>query len=664
MAKAGDQYELRTGNIWDYSYRDDVTTVTRLVDEGVSAELANKVGWTPLHAAAAGGAMRVISLLLQRGVMSNPTCRAGRTPAMDAARAGHLSALKLLASKGASLTESDHAGRTLLEYARGTALRTWIEGRRHCSSDDDTVDRLSRPRSKLEKRPERQPIGASGKQKAAQLKAKRAAQRAAAQFRPEGVEEGDAPVDAAKGDTRVLAARARGTEPVGACLGMLQCGAEVADGELGRVEVGGVEMGGEDPVAIGHDPTGHDQTGLSVEMPLVRPAKIWLLCVDARAPLLHLPARWINERQGERLCCVLTKTDLVPAQLLDAASAALAEKLPDIPIVQFSATCKLLGEGGAASRRKLVHSALSRDEKAAVCEMASRVAAVCGFAIAVGGMQTTSEACEDVEGCAKTGGDVEDCRDGFKDEGRSDDGTGDKGIDTVEEDEASIGASTRAPPAPKCQAMTAAHGNNGSNLLGSNAAGDDSVVIRIVGHANVGKTSLFNALLGRRAGRVSRVPRSDKVWHRATLLPGVALLDSPALEENLPQVQHGDGTPASLAQLHELCGLAPLAGVREPFSAVRLLAEVITVPTLLRSYNISMDVAQEASEAGGEISPHGICCALAERRGFQISRNGAPDAHRAGLAILQDVVDGAILLYVWPMPSCCQQSGYVRDGIS
>ena len=51
MAKAGDQYEHRTGNIWNYAQRDDVKTVARLIDEGLDPEMRNKVGWTPLHAA-------------------------------------------------------------------------------------------------------------------------------------------------------------------------------------------------------------------------------------------------------------------------------------------------------------------------------------------------------------------------------------------------------------------------------------------------------------------------------------------------------------------------------------------------------------------------------------------------------------------------------------
>ena len=91
MAKAGDQYEHRTGNIWNYAQRDDVKTVARLIDEGLDPEMRNKVGWTPLHAASNGGAERVVSLLLDRHrVDVDVRCRAGLTPLAEAARNGHL----------------------------------------------------------------------------------------------------------------------------------------------------------------------------------------------------------------------------------------------------------------------------------------------------------------------------------------------------------------------------------------------------------------------------------------------------------------------------------------------------------------------------------------------------------------------------------------------
>ena len=100
MAKAGDQYEFRTGNIWNFASRDDVATVRRLISEGIPADLTNKVGWTPLHAACidlALAAERVeaslvaecvscVSLLLARGAPLGAVSADGKT-ALDLCKA-------------------------------------------------------------------------------------------------------------------------------------------------------------------------------------------------------------------------------------------------------------------------------------------------------------------------------------------------------------------------------------------------------------------------------------------------------------------------------------------------------------------------------------------------------------------------------------------------
>lgn len=129
MATAGDQYEFRTGNLWSVCNRDDVKQAQALLSEGLDIEMRNKAGWTPLHAAANGGAERVVSLLLREGAAIEARCRAGRTPLAEAARCGHLSTLKLLAKAGASLHTEDNERRRPLESASGTAVRTWLSAR-------------------------------------------------------------------------------------------------------------------------------------------------------------------------------------------------------------------------------------------------------------------------------------------------------------------------------------------------------------------------------------------------------------------------------------------------------------------------------------------------------------------------------------------------------
>ena len=46
MAKAGDRYELVTGNIWSYANRGDLTGLKAALARGVDVNLQNTVGWT------------------------------------------------------------------------------------------------------------------------------------------------------------------------------------------------------------------------------------------------------------------------------------------------------------------------------------------------------------------------------------------------------------------------------------------------------------------------------------------------------------------------------------------------------------------------------------------------------------------------------------------
>ena len=187
--KAGDQYEVRTGNIWNFALRDDVSTCRRLISEGVPPTLCNKVGWTPLHAAAFGGADRVIALLLRESVDIDARCRAGRTPLMDAARGGHLGAVKALAKAGANLHLTEPSGLGLVALAKGEAVRQWLtqrlspvevsvsarggRGRGAAGGGSGRAEEAAGG-GKTEARPERQKTGASSKQKAGRLKQKRA----------------------------------------------------------------------------------------------------------------------------------------------------------------------------------------------------------------------------------------------------------------------------------------------------------------------------------------------------------------------------------------------------------------------------------------------------------------------------------------------------------
>ena len=281
MAKAGDQYEIRTGNIWNFAHRDDVVTCRRLVSEGVPAMLCNKVGWTPLHAAAFGGAERVISFLVRESFVDiDPLCRAGRTPLMDAARGGHLAAVKALVKAGANLHLSDPQGFGLAELAKGEAVRGWLAQR--LSPDVAPIGRSPRgggrggggggggggayAAPKMEAKAERQKIGASSKQKAARLKQKRAETQALAREAARGSAHGRSAerageAAAAERAAAERAAAAEGSEANGAPCSPLV--AEAAGGDEASDEDEGGVISLDDPPAAALRATPAEATSAS-----------------------------------------------------------------------------------------------------------------------------------------------------------------------------------------------------------------------------------------------------------------------------------------------------------------------------------------------------------------------------------------------------------------
>lgn len=122
MAKAGDRYEERTGNIWSYAKRGDLTGLKTALTRGVHVNLRNTVGWTAAHAAAAGGQTKALRMLARAGADLGLQDRGGKLPVHEAAKNGHLKALEVLGELGADVT------RVRLSQAKGLAVRKFLCG--------------------------------------------------------------------------------------------------------------------------------------------------------------------------------------------------------------------------------------------------------------------------------------------------------------------------------------------------------------------------------------------------------------------------------------------------------------------------------------------------------------------------------------------------------
>jgi ribosome biogenesis GTPase A len=164
----------------------------------------------------------------------------------------------------------------------------------------------------------------------------------------------------------------------------------------------------------------------------------------------------------------------------------------------------------------------------------------------------------------------------------------------------------------------------------------DHLIIGTIGNPNVGKSTFINALKGRKVCSTSRTPGHTK-WKQTIFLDSnLMVCDCPGLV--FPAVDMPK-------PLQILCGIFPIAQVREPYSAIQFLAERVPVE---RIYSLTVPASvQGAAKTKFQWSAFAITEAYAEKRGY-FTKHGNPDTHRAGLEILFDVIDGRIVMYFLP----------------
>lgn len=155
---------------------------------------------------------------------------------------------------------------------------------------------------------------------------------------------------------------------------------------------------------------------------------------------------------------------------------------------------------------------------------------------------------------------------------------------------------------------------------------NDILTVGCVGFPNVGKSSLMNALMGKKVVSVSKTPGHTKHFQTIFLTNNVRLCDCPGLV-----------FPSSVPRkLQVLIGSYPIAQLREPFASIGYLAERID---LIKTLNIKVE---------GFWSPIEICDAWALSKGFLTARTARPDTNRAANHILRMALSGQITLTLFP----------------
>ncbi|KAL7996463.1 putative GTP binding domain, P-loop containing nucleoside triphosphate hydrolase [Plasmopara halstedii] len=164
-----------------------------------------------------------------------------------------------------------------------------------------------------------------------------------------------------------------------------------------------------------------------------------------------------------------------------------------------------------------------------------------------------------------------------------------------------------------------------------------NIIIGLIGHPNVGKSSVLNALAGKKIVSVSHTPGHTKRLQTIMISREICICDCPGL------VFPFAGVPK---YLQELSGLYPYSQIREPYSAVRFLAEHVALESILnlKPRTQLFDGLQEELQW----TPWTLCEAYAEKRGYRTDRRGRPDHQRAGSELVRDTVDGILPLFFLP----------------
>jgi len=400
-----------------------------------------------------------------------------------------------------------------------------------------------------------------------------------------------------------------------------------------------------------------------------------VVVLDARHPLLHLPPALVyhvNRTLRKPLVVVMNKLDAVEPENAVNWAKALAD-VPGISAILGFSKEDLRERAfsglriGKAALIEVCHEAYTEHLAKHPAAKAEAEAATVKAEVPDPDPDPTAAEVEDADFAAASS--FNGARAGFFF------GTGVQGTGYYRDMQANAKtaapARARAPAGGYAPAIPAAAGSGaGPEDL---AIPEGSIMLGLVGHPNVGKSSMVNSLMGGKVVSVKATPGHTKTLQTLKLDDKTCLCDSPGVV--FPRLE----VPRE-AQIVGM--LMPLAQVREPFSAIRWVMERSMRPlpehlglkpvTLKRVWELqdlgleTLRVDLVAAEQENDTvpwSPMLLCAQMAAQRGFM--RSGRPDCVKAGTEILERVLQGRVPYCVPPpSPGGSKAAQAVDDGES